>query len=1296
MAAKDIISFAKLNGTNYNVWSFKMKLFLTKEQVWDVVETEIKVEDRKADFEKKNQKAYADIGLCIEDNLIQYIKDTTSAHVAWKNLERHHIPKTRSNRVQVIRTICRMRLAKSGNMDDHISLLMENVEKLKTMGDEKFAEKYAVSFLLNSLPDEYDNLMTAMDSIPESELTLDYVKERLKSEWVKKNQQSLEETSALKVSSGSSKAKECYFCHKPGHYKRECREFKRYMTNQKKDNRQNQAKSAKCVFSAEDDREKDWIFFLKDETESDSWYVDSGSAFHICNDRKFFTKLDENFKDNVKVANGVNVPVDGIGEGLIDFMDGEGQNYRKRMTNVYFVPELKGNLLSVTELTEKGFEVLFLKDICKIMLDGKTVAVGDKVKKLYKLRQVDKRISVVSGVRSECIHSWHQLLGHRNIEAIKLMSKLADGVKIKGCNCKFTCEVCIRGKMARMPFPQKSLTTSKNVMDLVHTDVCGPMQTVTPGGKKYFVTFVDDYSKYTVVYLLREKSEVYTKFIEYLEMVKTIFGKRPKVIRSDRGGEYLAGKVQQQLKSKGIAIQYTVPYSPEQNGTAERKNRYLVEMVRCMLFDANLDNRFWGEALITANFLQNRLPTRATDATPFERWHEFKPRLSFVHRFGEYCYALIPKEHRRKLDEKAIKLRFMGYDENSKGFRLIDESTMRIVISRDVKFLDGDQSTSLSKTSNVEQSSSNVDAEVELDDDHGIQDDKNEADESVDEENYQSFIDAENIEPDNVAESTPIVPRKSARTNLGQKPQYLDDYEVGALYQNSIQEEPQSYDAAINGPDSKLWKIAMEDEMNSIIGNKTWDLVKLPADRKAIGCKWIFKIKRDERGNAVRFKARLVAQGFGQVEGVDFSEVYAPVVRLTTFRTLLAIASKRKMHVMHFDAKTAFLNGNLSEEIFMRQPKGFEIGKDGEYVCRLRKSLYGLKQAAKSWNDVLHMELCKLGLKQSIVDHCLYTKDKELYVLVYVDDLIVASTNRDLISKFETEIKSKFEIKCLGQVKQYLGMEVQRDKNGDFSINQSQYIREIINMTGLSDAKISKTPIDVGYFKLKDDNTFDNKMIYHKVIGQLLYVSVNTRPDIAASVSILSQKVTNPSTKDWNELKRILRYLKGSIDLKLKCSQNGKMMDLIGYCDADWAEDSCDRKSRSGFIFTYNGGTVSWASRKQHCVALSTAEAEYVALTEACQELSWLQALLNEFGEKVTTPTTIFEDNQSTLKMIQSDKFSNRTKHMDLKFHFIKEMNHDGLVDFVYCPSTEMTADILTKPIQGNRILKLREMIGLH
>lgn len=382
----------------------------------------------------------------------------------------------------------------------------------------------------------------------------------------------------------------------------------------------------------------------------------------------------------------------------------------------------------------------------------------------------------------------------------------------------------------------------------------------------------------------------------------------------------------------------------------------------------------------------------------------------------------------------------------------------------------------------------------------------------------------------------------------------------------------------------------------------------------------------------------------------------------------------------------------------MRQPPGFIVKGTERKVCKLKRSLYGLKQATRAWNQKLNAVLEQQGFKRCDADPCLYSKTrkgKKCYVLVYVDDLIVASEDDRMIKNLVEVLEQNFEINSLGDIRFYLGIEVERDAEGDFFINQRKYINHVVDSAGLTDAKESKFPLDPNYQKFENQGEpLPDNHEYQKVIGQLLYLSVNTRPDISAAVSILSRKTSAPTQMDWTELKRVIRYLKGTSGYRLRISRCKDHEGLIGFADADWAECSTDRKSNSGQIFKFNGGTISWSCRKQTSVSLSTAEAEFITLAEATQEALWIKQLLMDLDEP--TSLTIFEDNQSCLKMLEGEKFSNRIKHISIKYNFVRDIREKKEVKFVYCPSEYMVADLLTKPFTGVRITRLAAASGLE
>lgn len=529
-------------------------------------------------------------------------------------------------------------------------------------------------------------------------------------------------------------------------------------------------------------------------------------------------------------------------------------------------------------------------------------------------------------------------------------------------------------------------------------------------------------------------------------------------------------------------------------------------------------------------------------------------------------------------------------------------------------------------------------------------------------------------------------------------PRRLQDYIVDVAF--VVEDDPLCYDEAVQGPEQDLWQAAMKEEYDTLMQNETWTLVELPAGRKPIGSKWVFKKKEDSAGNVNRYKARLVAQGFSQQFGVDYDSVFAPVATQTTLKILLTVAGHKQIKVRHLDVKGAYLHGRLKEELYMQQPKGFQQRGKEKLVCKLQRSLYGLKQGARVWNETIRGILEAMGFRQSAADPCLFTKRTAgglIYLLIYVDDILVACVSEEEITKVEYELKKKLTLSSLGDVSCFLGIRVRKDVNGYYSMDQQGYILKIANRFNLDRAKGSKIPLDTGYYRSREGSKVmsDNKQ-YQCLIGALLYVTVNTRPDVSASVAILSRRVSAPTEADWVELKRVVRYLVTTSDYALKLTSNREeALKLVGYSDADWSGDTEDRKSNTGYLFQLGQATIGWVSRKQTCVSLSTMEAEYIALSEACREVLWLRKLLEDFEEKPKGPTTLLEDNISCIDFVAIDRSSRRSKHIDTRLHFAKDLSEKGIVAVEYCPSGSMIADILTKPLGCLKQKQFSEMLGL-
>ena len=920
---------------------------------------------------------------------------------------------------------------------------------------------------------------------------------------------------------------------------------------------------------------------------------------------------------------------------------------------------------------------------------------------------------------------------------VKLLhdKELVHGMKCTDGIIKQDCEACIKGKMTRKPFPKLGNNQERDVLELIHSDVCGPMPIKSLAGSMYFVTFIDDRSRFTAIYFLKKKSEVFQKFKNNIAWAENLTGKRVKILRSDNGGEYVSDEFQQFCNEHGIQRQFTIARTPEQNGVSERMNRTIMEAARSMLFHSKMPQRFWAEAVNTAVYLRNRSPTVAVkDKVPFELWYGKKPSVSHLRVFG--CNAYVRIEKAGKLGAKAKRCRFVGYSSEKKGYRIYDIEKDIVITQRDIKFLE-DQYGNPEKPNYIPdkliyQFSPYFESEEELNErrEHYENQDcdnlghENDIDNVTDQDDANTSS-AQTYEERFIRETQSLPPKRKRKSpdklnlitttektdghfsesvlNDWWKWENVNQRVTYALLTEADYDEPKNIKEAWTGENSEHWKQATNSEYESLLKNDTWDLVEIPKNKNIVGCKWVFKIKRKGDGSIDRFKARLVAQGYTQEYGLDYQEIFSPVARYKSIRVMMAISNSLDLELHQLDVKTAFLNGKLDSEIYMSQPEGYTDESKPDHVCQLKKSLYGLKQAARVWNEAMDAHSKKAGYTQCSADCCIYVKRLEngkfVFLSLYVDDLLIVSNDISILKEEKESLKRAFEMEDQGEINFCLGMSVRRDrKNKRMFISQTSYLQNVLKKFGMENCKKMSTPLEFGkHFSLKGENESSaDKRMFQSAVGSLVYAATATRPDLSASVGVLSKFMSNPSIDHWQGIKRIMRYIKGTLDygIEFNASENDAIK-LIGYSDADWAGDVVSRKSTSGFVFKLAGGAVSWQSKRQATIALSSTEAEYLALSSAVQEAVWLRQLLSDLGFQQESPTTINEDNQGVIALSKHPTSHSRTKHIDIRYHYIRQEINDKRIQVVYCSTDKMIADILTKGLGKPKFETCRDLLGV-
>lgn len=491
------------------------------------------------------------------------------------------------------------------------------------------------------------------------------------------------------------------------------------------------------------------------------------------------------------------------------------------------------------------------------------------------------------------------------------------------------------------------------------------------------------------------------------------------------------------------------------------------------------------------------------------------------------------------------------------------------------------------------------------------------------------------------------------------------------------------------------WRKAMIEEMTALDKNNTWVLATLPPNKTVVGCKWVFTVKHNSDGKVERYKARLVAKGYSQTYGVDYDETFAPVAKMNTIRTLVSIAANKKWKLFQMDVKNTFLHGDLQEEVYMEIPPGFGTQETIGKVCKLKKSLYGLKQSPGACFGRFKKEVCSMGYKQSSADHTLFFKHhlgKITILAVYVDDIVITGDDQVEMNWLKKALAKAFEIKDLGCLHYFLGIEVAYGSEGIY-LSHRKYILDLLNEVGLLHCKPATTPIEQNHQVMADVGEPVDKHQYQRLVGRLIYLS-HTRPGIAYAVSIVSRYMHDPRSGHLNAVNRILRYLKGCPGKGILFSDHGHL-GIEGYTDADWAGCLDDRRSTSGYCMFVGGNLVSWRSKKQSVVARSTAEAEFRSMASGLCEAMWLRILLSELGLYDSAPLRLYCDNQATINLVNNPVHHDRTKHIEIDRHFIREKLEQGALHISFVKSGDQLADVLTKGVSVVSFEKLCSKMGL-
>ena len=1239
--SSDMNSMAKikpLSNSNYPEWSGEMKAWLMRNGLWRLVskrEAKPTKEDELNKWEAKAEKAAGEIYLLVEnDQRVHFRGHEEDPIKMWELLEAAHLSKKPGARFNAYDDLFNIRKQDDESLVDlgvRIEKAMQTIQNLRPADFTiaKLDAELQCMALIRSLPEEYHHLSTSL--LLKDELDKAMILQAFRSEELNRHRHTQAESLNQAKAGGRGgyrgnnrfkrQHKEykdysqvlCFICQELGHMSHNCptiqdRKVARGSEGAKKAEGEKAAAVTEFAGKASAVAEHE-----VNSTSSNvfHWNADTGATSHMTPHKNWIRNY-RPYRVPVKLADHRIIYSEGVGSVLFRPIK-NGKQYRDvEFTRVLHVPALRNNLLSVLYLTKyKGIDV---------HISGIKMDFYDQKSWLFNATINDDDIGYLNGSTVDIMESvqlastlpldlslWHKRLGHHNYADIqKMISKqMVDGLVLDSkAEPDPICEPCLAGKMHANPFPSSEHRATE-VLELIHSDV-HQIGVTSHGGYKYWVSFIDDCSRFKALYPMKKKSDTFSCFKRFKAWAENLTGKKIKRLRDDKGGEYMSNEFQNFLDECGIAREHTVRNRPQQNGVAERANRLFAERIVALLEESGLSRKYWAECLAALIHVLNRCPTSAVEGkTSYEVWYKKKPSVGHLRVWGCLAYVHIQKDKRAKLGSHMEKCIFIGYPDGYKGWKFYNPETNKVIICERADFderytyegqlLIPKESTDLEPRPLIPDTeydalSDDIATEFEVQEPgHAVEqpvDDSDVEDEPVNDQPLRDLTPAIDVEEEQ-EDNRPIAQRRSRRdvrppgewwkirTPVTFDSDSEEDDDMEEAFVCTGTPDPKTYKEATQSEDAEQWNTAMLAEFNWHLENGTWTVVKLPEGQKAIGSKWVYKKKYNADGTLERYKARVVAKGFNQRPGQDYFETFASTMRQATVRIVLALAAIEDMELRSVDISYAFTNSDIDAEIYMEQPDGFKQGGK-EFVCRLNKSLYGLKQSSRLWGETLEKVLIKLGFKKTYSDASLYIYDRDnikIIMPVFVDDITLASKSQKALDNFVIELGKHFKLRDLGPTIFLLGVEITRKREErKLYLSQCQYVINKLKEFEMADCKPVGTPMLPGTKLTSADSpqTSDERremenIPYINAVGSLMYLATMTRPDIAYTVGVLARFNSNPGMAHWKAVKHLFRYLQGTLDMKLEYGPDtsiGKDM-FITFSDADHGGDKDCGKSTS-------------------------------------------------------------------------------------------------------------------------------------
>ncbi|GAA6058317.1 hypothetical protein JCM3770_003611 [Rhodotorula araucariae] len=1329
----------KLTGkANYLRWSMALKLYFKKTKSWPVVNGDtvrpFDSDEGVQEWVNHDDAAKYDIMATVNEeqqDVLFRLGDNASAHKFWTLLEKTNKPQGDIGHQVLLEQLHSARYIDGESMERHLARMRQLTIQLANIGHSVDDASFVV-LVKASLPASWDTITFILDG--STQMDKDDIVARLVAE---ANRRELRRKETVNTSSqrrnpaalavhNSKKATRrrdktndvCYNCGKKGHHSVECRSAPSSATVSARPSKTRvdtwspspaaYALGAQLVSSPR---------ALAARLEDETWIIDSGAGCHFTGRKDALSDFVNN-EHKVQIADSRVVV--SPGHGSVTLKNGAGELVK--LSKVMYLPGATTGLLSVTSLAKHGADVSFSsKDragavsfMGKVILD--TVAGTDYIVNARLVRPPPTVAASTRDTTSAPLMVWHRRYGHLAPSTIIELSsqELVKGLVLSDKKVD-DCEACIVAKSKKSPFSATSSPADKP-LQRVFIDL-GFVDHDDHDGRHIYLAIVDQYTtaKWSFALSSKQADNVLKIIDEWRIGVENLSGTKVKRIRTDGGGEFVNTTLSTYLRMHGILHETTAPYTPEQNAQVERLNGSLMVLVKAMLHDANLPKSFWSLALEVATYVSNRtVHPRLHGKTAFELFMGKKPAVGHLRPFGSVAYAHVDKSQRSKLDVSAVKGIFVGYA-GEYNYKIWLDDKEKVVTTRHATFGRREESE-LDTTVWLEPSTpSPLSPSIATDADENQPRHPSPPVDKAPDDGHQYVQYRTGRNPgrfEEIDEANILDGRRRTRGHLAgveratiyariavvvdqEEPNDGQWDEEEIFVGVALPSVPRTYDEALSSAKARDWARAIQEEYDAFESHKVFLPARLPPGARALGTTWVFTLKTAADGST-RYKARLVAQGFAQRPGIDVNETFAPVVRSSTIRYLFALSAAKKLEIVHFDFNTAFLNGKMTEEVYIKVPPGYPGAvKDGQ-VLKLIGSMYGTKQAPREWHKALDSLMARMNYRRSDADVCVFTKvvDGSLVIIaIYVDDGLILASSKVLIERELAALHGVYSLKVLGPVSTFLSIQVEHLADG-ILIHHSKYVAAVLERFGfvLPSRARASTPME-DRPALDDSPPFDDPTLYQSAVGALMFTSTYVRADLAVAVRAAAQKVLAPSRQDWLAVKRIFLYLSNTVDLGI-FYKYGANTRLVAYSDASWADDPLTRRSVGGYAILVAEGVVSWRSKQQTLVATSTTESELVAASDTTKEVLALRKLTVDLGEAPTGPTVIYEDNQAAIAIATNPTSHGRTKHFDVAQLFVRERVAAREVDLECISTNDMVADTLTKPLSRVKFEQHRASMG--